>query len=69
MPPTPNNTFERYAFLVKGSHKISDRVDVAASVSFANSKPRNAARAVGEYFYQGLTHYMMLSTIVIKYLK
>ena len=52
---TPNNTFERYAFLVKGSHKISDRVDVAASVSFANSKPRNAARAVGEYFYQGLT--------------
>ncbi len=33
---TPNNTFERYAFLVKGSHKISDRVDVAASVSFAN---------------------------------
>ena len=49
---TPNNTFERYSFLVKGSHKISERVDVAASVTFANSKPRNAARGVGEYFIQ-----------------
>ncbi len=49
---TPENTFERYSFLVKGSHKISERVDVAASVNFANSKPRNAARAVGEYFYR-----------------
>lgn len=51
---TPRNTFERYSFLVKASHQISSRVDVAASVSFANSQPRNAARGVGEYFYQGL---------------
>lgn len=49
---TPNNTFERYSFLVKGSHKISDRVDIAASVTFANSSPRNAARGVGEHFYR-----------------
>ena len=49
---TPENTFERYSLLLKGSHKISDRVDVAASVSFANSKPRNAQRGVGEYFYR-----------------
>ena len=48
---TPNNTFERYSFLVKGSHKISDRVDIAASVNFANSKPRNAALEVGGAFY------------------
>ena len=44
---TPNNTFERYSLLLKGTHKLSDRVDVAASVTFANSTPRNAARNVG----------------------
>ena len=49
---TENNTFERYSVLLKGSHKISDRVDIAASVSFANSKPRNAQRGVGEHFYR-----------------
>lgn len=48
---TLNNTFERYSLLVKGSHKISERVDVAATVTFANSTPRNAARSAGEYFY------------------
>lgn len=50
---TPNNTFERYSFLVKGSHKLSDRIDVAASVTFANSTPRNAVRNIGESFVQG----------------
>lgn len=47
---TENNTFERYSFLLKGTHKLNDIVDVAASVSFANSKPRNAQYNVGEYF-------------------
>ena len=50
---TPNNTFERYSLLVKGSHKLSDWLDVAASVSFANSTPRNAARNIGEDFVNG----------------
>ena len=50
---TPNNTFERYSLLLKGTHKLSDRVDVAASVTFANSTPRNAARNVGEEFVYG----------------
>ena len=50
---TENNTFERYSFLVKGSHKLNDWVDVAASVNFANSKPRNSARNIGENFVNG----------------
>lgn len=50
---TPNNTFERYSFMVKASHKLSDRVDVTASVNFANSKPRNASKNIGEYFTNG----------------
>ena len=47
---TPNNTFERYSMLLKGTYKISDRVDVAASMSYTNSTPRNAQRTPGEYF-------------------
>lgn len=56
---TPNNTFERYAFLLKGSYKISDRLDVAGSVSFSHSKPRNAAQEVGLYFvYSGIPNFV-----------
>lgn len=50
---TPNNTFQRYSFLVKATHKLSDRVNVAASVTFANSTPKNAARNIGENFVNG----------------
>ncbi|EJX00185.1 TonB-dependent receptor plug domain protein [gut metagenome] len=50
---TPNNTFERYSFLVKATHKLNDWVDVAASVNFANSTPKNAARNIGENFVNG----------------
>ena len=50
---TENNSFERYSFLLKGTYQISKRVDVAASVNFVNSKPRNAARNCGEYFANG----------------
>ena len=50
---TPNNTFDRYSFLLKGTHKLNDWVDVAASVTFANSTPRNALRNVGEEFVYG----------------
>lgn len=65
---TPNNTFERYSVLLKGSHKISDRVDIAASVTFANSTPRNAARAAGEYFYNGLNPLFDVAYYKDKYL-
>ena len=44
------NTFERYSFLLKGSHKISDRVEVSAAMSFTNSNPKNSPRTVGERF-------------------
>ena len=46
----PNNSFERVAFLGKASHKITDRVEVEASMSFSNSAPRNAMPNIGEYF-------------------
>lgn len=56
---TPNNTFERYAFLLKGSYKISDKLDVAGSVSFSHSKPRNAAQEIGLYFvYSGIPNFV-----------
>ena len=48
-----NNDFERYSFLLKGSHKISERVDVNASMSFANSTPKNAQLNIGESFATG----------------
>ena len=50
---TENNTFERYSMLLKATHKLNDWVDVAASVSFANSKPRNAQLNAGEMFVDG----------------
>lgn len=56
---TSNNTFERYAFLLKGSYKISDKLDVAGSVSFSHSKPRNAAQEIGLYFvYSGIPNFV-----------
>lgn len=48
-----NNDFERYSILLKGSHKISNRVDVNASMSFANSTPKNAQINIGESFATG----------------
>lgn len=49
----PNNSFERLSMLLKASHKISERVDVAASVNIASSLPRNAQPNIGEYFAGG----------------
>ena len=53
---TENNDFSRYSLLLKGTHKINDWLDVAASVSFANSQPRNAQRTVGELFVNANTN-------------
>lgn len=41
------NTFERYSWLLKASHKITDKVTVEGSINFAHSKPRNAAMEIG----------------------
>lgn len=42
--------------LLKASHKLNDWVDVAASFSFANSKPRNAQLNAGELFVNANTN-------------
>ncbi|SEA23463.1 iron complex outermembrane recepter protein [Porphyromonadaceae bacterium NLAE-zl-C104] len=49
----PNNDFKRLSLLTKASHNITDRVNVEASLSFANSNPRNAQPNIGEFFTDG----------------
>ena len=56
---TPNNTFDRYSMLLKGSYNITDRLDVNASVSTSYSKPQNAQQEVGLYFvYSGIPTFL-----------
>lgn len=50
---TPNNSFERFSMMAKASHKITKDVEVEASITFANSTPRNAQINLGEYFVNG----------------
>ena len=50
---TPNNEFQRFSFLGKASHKITDRVRLDISMSFANSMPKNPLVNVGEQFVNG----------------
>lgn len=47
---TEKNTFERYSYFLKASHKISDRVEVNGAFNFASSTPKNAQKTVGELF-------------------
>lgn len=49
----PNNSFNRLAFMAKASHKITKSVELEASISFANSTPKNAQQNIGEYFADG----------------
>ena len=51
---TPNNRFDRISFLGKASHKITDKVQIEASMSFANSMPQNAPINYGENFASGV---------------
>ena len=52
---TPNNTFDRYSMLLKGTYQITKKIDIAASMSMAYSKPRNAQQEIGLYtVYSGL---------------
>ena len=50
----PNNTFDRLSFLGKASHMITSKVKLEASMSFANSMPRNPQRNIGENFASGV---------------
>ena len=49
----PNNDFQRLSFMTKGSHKLTDKIELEASFTFANSKPRNAQLNIGEHFVDG----------------
>ena len=51
---TPNNSFDRISFLGKATHKITDKVQIDASMSFANSMPRNSPINMGENFASGV---------------
>ena len=56
---TPNNSFDRYSMLLKGSYNITDRLDVNASVSTSYSVPQNAQQEVGLYFvYSGIANHV-----------
>lgn len=65
---TVNNTFDRYSTLLKGSYRITDKLDVAASVSMSYSKPRNAQQEFGLYqVYSGLPRWVNPSDWKNKY--
>lgn len=49
----PNNDFSRLSVMSKASHKITDKIELEASMTFANSKPRNAQPNIGENFING----------------
>lgn len=49
----PNNDFRRLNVMFKGSHKITNNVELEASMTFTNSKPRNAQPNIGELFVTG----------------
>ncbi|WP_024995004.1 SusC/RagA family TonB-linked outer membrane protein [Phocaeicola paurosaccharolyticus] len=48
-----NNSFNRISFLGKASHKLSDKVELEAGFTFANSSPKNAQINIGESFIDG----------------
>lgn len=50
---TPNNYFDRLSFLAKATHKLHDKVEVEAGISFANSTPRGGETNFGEFFTDG----------------
>lgn len=49
----PNNDFQRFSILAKGTHKISRHVEFEAGITFVNSTPRNAQPNIGENFASG----------------
>lgn len=49
----PNNEFKRLSLLTKASHAITDKVKLEATLSFANSMPRNAQPNIGERYTDG----------------
>ena len=50
---TPNNSFSRLSFLAKASHKLHEKVEIEAGISFANSNPKGGETNFGELFTDG----------------
>ena len=50
---TPNTSFDRFSFMAKASHKLTDKVLLEAGVTFANSTPKNPEKNIGENFISG----------------
>ena len=50
---TPNTSFDRFSFMAKASHKITDKVLLEAGITFANSTPKNPEKNIGENFISG----------------
>lgn len=50
---TPNTSFSRLSFMAKASHKLTDKVQIEAGITFANSNPKNPERNIGENFING----------------
>ena len=51
---TPNNSFDRISFLGKASHMFHPKIKLEASMSFANSMPKNSPINIGENFASGV---------------
>ncbi len=49
----PNNDFRRLSGMAKASHKITDDIELEASMTYATSKPRNAQPNIGINFVMG----------------
>lgn len=49
----PDNTLERNSLLLKATYKISDKLSVDASISYANSSVTNPPYAISEVFWDG----------------
>ncbi len=49
----PNNSFQRLSLLTKADHDITDKINLEATLSFANSMPRNAQPNIGELYIDG----------------
>lgn len=49
----PGNDFSRNSFLLKGTYKPIDRIQIEGSVSYVQSNPKNPLGSMGEYFATG----------------
>lgn len=51
---TPNNSFSRLSLMAKASHKITNKVELEAGITFANSNPKQGGMTnFGECFIDG----------------